>query len=300
VAAFWVGVLVTAVAAPAARAAVRVESATACLDVDVLTATLERVLAGGVSRPQSDLHVTITARPSAPGATAITMRVATSAGRVVLDRHYRLSPADCRNATVLLRTVLERFLDGLPTQAWPRPPATALVLAAPAPEPPPRRPRRLEVAVLGAVNGRMLPVGVDGQVGARVALGLGRHLMGGDLVARAGAPGTLGEGQFEVVSAFAAIGWQYDVGGWRPGLAVRAGPVAVIGYGYDVNHNAWLFGVEGVASLARCGRALCLGLEVAASPLQLKAVTADRQQQASLPLLHAGLTWSFVPWAKKW
>jgi hypothetical protein len=157
------------------------------------------------------------------------------------------------------------------------------------PVPPPPRPRPYDVALTAAMHGLVAPFGADVEVGARVA----RGRLGGSARVRATVPQAAGGGRFQQTSLLAGVGWRRHRGRWELGAEMRAGAMVVSGIGFDDNHAGWLPWWEVAVGGGRRFGWGTLGVEVAGTALQHRAVTADRLVAEDIAPFRAGVagTW---------
>jgi hypothetical protein len=261
---------------PTARIEVVPETCPARADAD---ARLRAVLAAHRAE-RVDLVVRVETVPGPdPASTVIQLRVVRASGEVGLDRRFTLAPADCASAAELLALSVDRFLSAFPEWAGPPPP----------PPPPVVRTRWIDVTLEAAINSIWSPLGVDGQVGVLVDHGAARDRFGGGLLIRGSVPQAAGSGRFQQTALLGAASWRRRAGGWELRAEARAGALLVIGLGFDENDSDWLPWWEGAVFAGRALSWGAIGLEVAATGLQHKAVTRDGLVSEDIPLLRIGL-----------
>lgn len=215
------------------------------------------------------------------GAVALSLRVVRPSGEVGLDRRFELAAADCASAAQLLALSVDRWLSAFPEWAVPPP-------AAP---PPPQPARWTEIALGGALNGMWSPFGLEAQVGALVDHGARTHRFGGGALVRASLPQEAGTGRFQQLTLLGAASWRARVApAWELIVSARAGGLLVSGIGFGENHSSLLPWWEGAVFGGRRFAWGALGLEVAASALQHRAVTADGLVSEDIPLLRVGFS----------
>lgn len=240
----------------------------------------------------ADLVIRVDATTMPASTDAIELRVLVrraSGSEAGLDRSYTLAPSDCASATELVALGIDRFLDAFPDWA-----------AAPLPRPPEPMPARwFELSLLGAANAMFDPIGVDAHVGGALDIGDRRHRVGGTLHARASVPQAAGSGSFQQTSMLVGATYRLRSDGWRLRAEVRAGALVVTGVGLDTNRSDWLPWWEGAVFAGRDFAWGALGVEVAASALQHRAVTSDGLVEEDIPLLRLGVAGEFDVWSSK-
>ena len=275
-----------------AGAALEVEARGACVDAPAVRARLAPLLApyatarGGL--------VSVVAQKASDG-TAVTLRVVSVAGDVVLERRLVLRPEDCHSGPELLATILERFLREVPRGSWadppPRPPPVLPPLTLPAPPPPPPptgREPSVAVVARAAFAGRM--PGPTGSLDLGVALEAGtpRRRLFGSLTGRLGSPGELGGGHYVDGMVALGIGWRALYSSFTTALELRLGARMARGYGFTTERTAWLPMAELAGGISWYLGDLLVGPTVAVAPFE-QAATSTSGARARLPYLQVGL-----------
>jgi len=261
---------------PPPRAELRVTS-TECPDRPATEAKLMAVLVDH-DAVESDLVIEVTAEPG-----ALQLVVLRTGGEIGLDRRYPIGPADCSSAAELVALGVDRFLSSFPAWAGPAPRPEA------PPPPPPAEPSRVDVVVTSAVHGLFAPLGVDAQVGVAAF----REWIGGSAIVRATIPQAAGGGSFQQTTFLAGAGARGHRGAWQAGAELRGGALLVSGVGFDENHSDWLPWWEIAVTGGRRFGWGTLGLEIAGTALQHRAVTADLLTVEDIPALRIGVAGSF-------
>jgi hypothetical protein len=261
---------------PPPRAELRVTSS-ACPDAPATEAKLMAVLVEH-DAVESDLVIEVTAEPG-----ALQLMVLRTGGEIGLDRRYPIGPADCSSAADLVALGVDRFLSSFPAWAGPAPRPEA----PPPPAPPP--PRRVDVAVTSAVHGLWSPIGVDAQLGVSVF----RGRPGASALIRATIPQAAGAGSFQQTTLLAGAGARLRRDAWQVGAELRGGALLVSGVGFDENHSDWLPWWEIAVTGGRRFGWGTVGVEVAATALQHRAVTEDLLTVEDIPALRFGVAGSF-------
>jgi hypothetical protein len=262
---------------PVARVEV---AATTCVAREEVETRLGNVLVEHRAM-QSGLVVRIEATPG-EATTALGLRVVRPNGDVGLDRTFTLTVNDCASAAQLLALSVDRWLTAFPEWAEPPPP----------PAPPKPVTTWNELALAGALNSMWMPVGADAQLGARVDRGGLRDRFGATLLVRASIPQGAGNGSFQQTSLLAGASWRHRVGSWEARVEARAGALLVSGIGFSENGRDVLPWWEGAVFGGRRFRWGAIGVEVAATALQHRAVTRDLLVAEDIPLLRVGIAGS--------
>jgi hypothetical protein len=292
---------------PRLLAEIRFGDSTSCLDGVQLRAQLEALLSRSPQLPPGGLHIHIRGEPAGRNTTALTLRVVSPAGAIVLERHYRLTRGDCGTSSGLILLVLERFLTSFPVERWSAPPAvrqpapSSFTARRSFPPNPAGAPVRvLELLFHAALSGELAPLGALAELGGDLALGSVRHNLLLSLSGAVGLPRALGAGHFIHSTILLGAGWRISLQRWHGRLEWRLGALCVTGYGYEKDYTSWHLWAEGLLSWERRWRTLSLGLEVAVAPLGYAAVTEDRQSSRDLAVVRAGLRLAIPLWSKNW
>ena len=260
-----------------------------CLDSAAATARLQQVLAAR-NATYADLIIRVDVTPAAD-ALALHVTVTRASGESGLDRTYSLAPADCASAVDLVALGVDRFLDSFPdwaTSAPPRPPVAEIA-----------DDRWFEFALRGGANGMFGPLGVDADVGGAIDVGDEKHRFGAGLLVRASVPQAAGDGRFQQTAFLGGASYRFASGPWRLRGEARGGALLVSGMGLDTNRRDWLPWWEGAVFAGRAFGWGALGVEVAASGLQHKAVTSDGLVEEDIPLLRLGFAGELGVWSSR-
>jgi hypothetical protein len=275
-------VLVLACGAPPAprapqappRARVQIAAAT-CVDPPATEAVIVDVLERHRAM-DSGLRVDVTVAPP----TVIQLRVVRLDGDVGLDRTFQLEPADCASAAQLLALSVDRWLSAFPEWAEPPPP--------PAPAA-----RWIEVHAGGALSAIAMPLGAEARGTGIVDHGGHGHRFGAALHVRATIPQRAGRGRFQQTSLLAGASWRHPFGVWEARAEIRGGAMLVSGIGFADNGHDWLPWWEVAVFGGRGFGWGTVGVELAATALQHRAVTRDGLVSEDIPLLRVGVAGTF-------
>lgn len=275
-----------------AGAALEVEARGACVDASAVRTRLAPLLApyatarGGV--------VSVVAQRASDG-TAVTLRVVSVAGDVVLERRLVLRPEDCHSGPELLATILERFLREVPRGSWadppPRPPPVLPPLTLPAqPPPPPPSGREPSLAVVArtALAGRLPGPTGSLDLGLAIEVGTQRRRLVGSLTGRLGSPGELGGGHYLDGMVALGTGWRALSSSFTTTVELRLGARMARGYGFTTDRTAWLPMAELALGISWYLGDLLVGPTAAVAPFE-QAASSTSGARARLPYLQVGL-----------
>jgi hypothetical protein len=161
--------------------------------------------------------------------------------------------------------------------------------AAPPPPPPAPPARWNELYASGTVSSMWLPLGVDGQLGASFDRGPRGDRFGGSLLVRASIPQAAGNGRFQQTAFLAGASWRHMRGPWVSRIELRGGGLLVSGIGYAETSSDWLAWWEVAVFGGHTYGWGALGVEIAATALQHRAVTRDGLVSEAIPFLRIGV-----------
>jgi hypothetical protein len=255
------------------RATVEIH-ATSCVSAPAVEQRIAEVIATHQAE-QSGLVVRVS-EVGSDASTDVALQIVRASGELGLDRHFTLGPLDCASAASVLALAVDRWLSEFPGWA--------------APVPPPAPPTRWnELHVISALSSMWLPLGVDGQLGALVDRGPRGDRFGGSLLVRASIPQAAGTGRFQQTALLAGASWRHTRGPWVSRIELRGGALLVSGIGFTDNGSDWLPWWElAVFGGHRFGFGT-LGVEIAATGLQHRAVTRDGLVSEDIPFLRVGV-----------
>jgi hypothetical protein len=219
--------------------------------------------------------VSVAGQDTDAGRTAVTLRLVTAVGDVVLDRRFVIERADCSSAGSLLEAVLERFLAELPRPLGAGPPLVQAVSSS------------LEIEL--GLSGAVLPLDWSAELGLRAAVGSTRHQLVGGALVRLDGPQDLGPGHVVSTTALLSVGYRLRGDAWTLRFELRAGGAWLYGQGFDANAQQWVVWGEAASALLFRVGPLLVGPEVGGSPLEAKVVSPGLDGSAQLPRLRLGL-----------
>jgi hypothetical protein len=265
----------TPVPQPVPRLATVEIAATSCVPAPAVEQRISEVVAAHQAK-ESGLAISVSEQ-SGEASTDVGLRIVRPSGELALDRHFTLGALDCASAAQVLALAVDRWLSEFPE--W----------AAPPPPPPPPPARWNELHAIGALSSMWMPLGVDGQLGALVDRGPRGDRFGVSLLVRASVPQAAGNGRFQQTSFLAGATWRHTRGPWISRIELRGGALLVSGTGFTDNGRDWLpwweVALFGGHTLGRGA----LGLELAATALQHRAVTSDGLVSEDIPFLRIGV-----------
>jgi hypothetical protein len=254
-------------------------TATSCVAAPAVEQSITQVVATHQAE-HSGLVVRVSEAP-ADASTDVTLQIVRADGELGLDRHFTLGPLDCASAPQVLALAVDRWLSEFPE--W----------AAPPPPPPPPPARWNELVAIGALSSMWMPVGVDGQLGALLDHGPRGDRFGGSLLVRGSIPQAAGNGRFQQTTFLAGASWRHASGAWTTRVELRGGGLLVSGIGYAENASDWLAWWEVAVFAGHTFGRGALGLEIAGTALQHRAVTRDGLVSEDIPFLRVGVGGTF-------
>ena len=280
------------------RGGVDVRGSSSCFDERALTERLEAVVGNVASNRGSTLDVVVTSRPR-PHGSRIELTVATSSGAELLSRAYDLVGADCDSAVTLLGVILERFFADLPVQRWPVEARSSSVERPGLPETMLSEPLRLDLSGKTGLCLNTTPQGESGSLSLAAGVGTPRHGLLITLNGRSTLPMKLGPGRVSALLVTGGAGWRYSPGLWQSTVEARGGAILLKGRGFDTDYDRWLPWAELAGNLGICLGPVAVGVELSASPMTHRVITAQHSHVRKVPQLTLGLVLAYVFWGTK-